>query len=144
MSTVKSAGRAENLWTSNPKYRGVKLFGGQTCKAGNIIIRQKGSEYRCGTNTYMGRDWTIHATIDGVVKFTKKRVTNFNGRTYLVTFAHVESTTSTPKITPINKAKEIKASSSETISAKAKKTPTVKAKTVSTKKTPTVKAKKTA
>lgn len=89
MSTVKAAGKAENLWTSNPKYRGVKLFGGQVCKAGNIIIRQKGTKYRCGENTYLGRDRTLHASIDGVVKFSKKRITNFNGRTYLTTFAHV-------------------------------------------------------
>jgi len=89
MSTVKSAGKAENLKTSNPKYRGVKLYWWQKAKAGNIIIRQKGTEYRCGENTYLGRDWTLHAAVDGEVKFTKKRVLNFNGRTYLVTFAHV-------------------------------------------------------
>lgn len=89
MSTVKSAGRAENLWDSNPKYRGVKLFGWQKAKAWNIIIRQKGTKYRCGENTYLAKDWTIHASIDGVVKFSKKRVEKFNGRTYLTTFTHV-------------------------------------------------------
>ncbi len=89
MSTVKSAWKAENLRTSNPKYRGVKLFWWQKTIAGNIIIRQKGTEYRCGENTYLGKDWTIHAAVDGEVKFTKKRIINFNGRTYLTTFAHV-------------------------------------------------------
>ena len=89
MSTVKAAGKAENLWTSNPKFRGVKLFWGQVTKAWNIIIRQKGTKYRCGENTYLGKDWTLHAAIDGVVKFSKKKITKFNGRVYLTTFAHV-------------------------------------------------------
>jgi len=53
MAHKKAAGSAKNLRDSNPKYRGVKLFGGQIAKAGNIIIRQKGSKYVPGENTYM-------------------------------------------------------------------------------------------
>ncbi len=91
MSTVKAAGKAENLWTSNPKYRGVKLFWGQVCKAWNIIVRQKGTKYRAGDNAYIGKDWTLHANVDGVVRFSKKRVAKFNGRTYFITFVHVDA-----------------------------------------------------
>jgi large subunit ribosomal protein L27 len=47
----------------------VKVFGGQTASAGNIIVRQKGSKYECGKNTYLAKDFTIHAEIDGVVEF---------------------------------------------------------------------------
>jgi large subunit ribosomal protein L27 len=64
MAHKKAAGSAKNLRDSNPKYRGVKLFGGQFAKAGNIIVRQKGDKYKPGKNTYVGRDFTIHAAID--------------------------------------------------------------------------------
>jgi large subunit ribosomal protein L27 len=69
----------------------VKLFGGQTAKAGNIIVRQKGSKYITGENTYMGRDFTIHALVDGVVKFTRKKIVRFDGRKYERTVVNVVS-----------------------------------------------------
>ncbi len=89
MAHKKAAGSAKNLRDSNPKYRGVKLFGGQIAKAGNIIVRQKGSKYVAGENTYMGRDFTIHAAIDWVVKFTKKRIQRFDNRKYEKTVVNV-------------------------------------------------------
>ena len=89
MAHKKAAGSAKNLRDSNPKYRWVKLFGGQTAKAGNIIVRQKGTKYVAGENTYMGNDFTIHAKIDGVVKFTRKNVKRFDGRKYEKTFVNV-------------------------------------------------------
>jgi len=64
MAHKKAAGSTDNLKDSNPKYRGIKLSGGQIARAGNIIIRQKGDEYHLGKNTYKGRDFTIHATLD--------------------------------------------------------------------------------
>ena len=91
MAHKKAAGSAKNLRDSNPKYRWVKLFGGQTAKAGNIIIRQKGSKYIPGENAYMESDFTIHAKTDGVVKFSKKRVLRFDGRKYERTVVNVVS-----------------------------------------------------
>ncbi len=92
MAHKKAAGSTDNLKDSNPKYRGVKLSGGQIARAGNIIIRQKGDEYHLGKNTYKGRDFTIHATVDGVVTFRKKRVMRYDGRTYLKTVVEITPT----------------------------------------------------
>jgi len=89
MAHKKAAGSAKNLRDSNPKYRGVKLFGGQKAVAWNIIIRQKGEKFVAGENTYLWRDATIHATIDGVVTFSKRNVLRFDGRKYLKTVVHI-------------------------------------------------------
>lgn len=105
MAHKKAAGSVKNLKDSQPKYRGVKVFGGQPVLAGNIIIRQKGSKYECGKNTYEAADFSVHAAIDGVVAFRKKNFKKFNGRTYLKTVVDV--------ISPAELAKAPKASSTE-------------------------------
>ena len=92
MAHKKAAGSAKNLRDSNPKYRWVKLFGGQTAKAGNVIVRQKGTKYIIGENTYLGKDFTIHAKVDGVVKFSRKRIIRFDGRKYERTVVNVVPT----------------------------------------------------
>lgn len=79
MAHKKGVGSSDNGRDSNPKFLGVKLFGGQYAKAGNIIVRQKGTKFHPGDNVYMGRDFTIHAKVEGHVKFKKKRL----GRTYV-------------------------------------------------------------
>lgn len=89
MAHKKAAGSAKNLRDSNPKYRGIKILGGQPAVAGNIIIRQKGDEYEVGKNTYKGKDFTIHANIDGLVSFRKKNFTRFDGRVYQKTVVEV-------------------------------------------------------
>lgn len=89
MAHKKAAGSVKNLKDSQPKYRGVKVFGGQSVRAGNIIIRQKGNKYECGKNTYESADFTVHASVDGVVAFRKKNFKKFNGRTYLKTLVEV-------------------------------------------------------
>lgn len=89
MAHKKAAGSAKNLRDSNPKYRWVKLFGGQNAVAGNIIIRQKGEKFVAGENTYLGRDATIHAQINGVVTFSKRNVLKFDGRKYLKTVVNI-------------------------------------------------------
>ncbi|MEM9928330.1 MAG: 50S ribosomal protein L27 [Bacteroidota bacterium] len=71
MAHKKGVGSTDNGRDSNSKRLGVKLFGGQVAKAGNIIIRQRGTKYHPGENVYMGRDYTIHAKIDGNVSFRK-------------------------------------------------------------------------
>lgn len=90
MAHKKAGGSAKNLRDSNPKYRGVKVFGGQTASAGNILIRQKGSKYECGRNTYLGKDFSIHAEVDGTVVFSTKKFANFDGRKYLKTVINVD------------------------------------------------------
>ena len=73
MAHKKGEGSTQNGRDSNPKYLGVKLFGGQAAKAGSVIIRQRGSKYHIGENVYYGKDWTIHAKVPGTVKFSKGR-----------------------------------------------------------------------
>jgi len=93
MAHKKAAGSAKNLRTSKPKYRGVKVFGGQTTTKGAVIIRQKGDKFKCGANTFKGRDFTIHASVDGIVSFKKKKTKRYDGRTYLKTYVEVVSAT---------------------------------------------------
>lgn len=91
MAHKKAAWSAKNLRDSSAKYRWVKLFGGEIAKAGNIIIRQKGSEYEAGENTYVGSDFTIHAQVDGIVSFRKKNITRFDGRKYAKTVVYIQA-----------------------------------------------------
>jgi len=74
MAHVKAAGTAKNLRDSKPKMLGVKIYGDQHVRAGNIIVRQRGQKYRPGENTLMGKDHTIFAQVDGKVKFDVRRV----------------------------------------------------------------------
>ena len=72
MAHKKAAGSSRNGRDSNPKMLGVKIFGGQTIVAGNIIVRQRGTEFHAGEGVGMGRDHTLFALNDGVVKFATK------------------------------------------------------------------------
>ncbi len=74
MAHKKGAGSSDNGRDSNSKRLGVKLYGGQVANAGNIIVRQRGTQFHAGTNVYMGKDHTLHAQVDGVVSFKKKRL----------------------------------------------------------------------
>ena len=74
MAHKKGVGSTDNGRDSNSKRLGVKLFGGQAIKAGNIIVRQRGTKYHAGENVYMGKDHTIHAKVDGTVSFSKGRL----------------------------------------------------------------------
>lgn len=71
MSTSKSGGSTRNGRDSRGKRLGVKKFGGETVKAGNIIVRQRGTTFHPGTNVGVGRDYTLFALSDGVLKFEK-------------------------------------------------------------------------
>jgi large subunit ribosomal protein L27 len=73
MAHKKGVGSTDNGRDSKSKRLGVKLFGGQLAKAGNILVRQRGTEFHPGDNVYMGRDHTLHAAIEGTVAFTKTR-----------------------------------------------------------------------
>lgn len=72
-ASKKQGGSTQNNKDSNPKYLGVKLFGGQRCRAGNIIVRQRGTEFHPGANVGMGKDHTLFSLIDGNVRFFKDR-----------------------------------------------------------------------
>ena len=72
MAHKKGVGSSKNGRDSNPQYRGVKKFGGESVIAGNIIIRQCGTKFHPGRNVALGRDYTIYSLIDGVVKFEHK------------------------------------------------------------------------
>mmetsp|Transcript_1798 Transcript_1798/g.5248 ORF Transcript_1798/g.5248 Transcript_1798/m.5248 type:complete len:136 (+) Transcript_1798:126-533(+) len=77
-ASKKQGGSTQNGRDSNPKNLGCKLFDHQVCRAGNIIVRQRGTRFFPGVNTGMGTDHTIFARVDGVVRFhtdkkTKKR-----------------------------------------------------------------------
>lgn len=80
MSHVKAGGSAKNVHDSPGQRLGVKVFGGQKVKTGDVIVRQVGQTKRAGTGTFMSRNFTIHAAQDGTVKFVKRRVKRFSGR----------------------------------------------------------------
>jgi len=73
MAHKKGAGSSNNGRESESKRLGVKIYGGQFAKAGNIIIRQRGTAHRPGNNVGMGKDHTIFAMVDGTVEFRRKR-----------------------------------------------------------------------
>jgi len=73
MAHKKGEGSVKNGRDSHSKRLGVKLFGGQVCKAGNIIVRQRGTKYHPGENVGIGKDHTIFALVDGVVGFKVRK-----------------------------------------------------------------------
>ena len=72
MAHKKAGGSTRNGRDSNPKYLGVKRYGGQEINAGTIIIRQRGTQYHPGQNVGMGRDHTLYALVGGKVAFVRK------------------------------------------------------------------------
>ena len=79
MAHKKGVGSSKNGRESQSKRLGVKIFGGQACKAGNIIKRQRGTVHHPGLNVGMGKDHTLDALVDGTVLFTEGR----NGRQFI-------------------------------------------------------------
>lgn len=72
MAHKKAGGSTRNGRDSNPKYLGVKAYGGESVLAGNIIVRQRGTRFHAGTNVGVGRDHTLFALADGKVKFEER------------------------------------------------------------------------
>lgn len=91
MAHKKGVGSTDNGRDSNSKRLGVKLFGGQLAKAGNILVRQRGTRFHAGENVYMGKDFTLHARVEGTVLFHRKK----NNRTFIsiMPFEEVAETT---------------------------------------------------
>lgn len=73
MAHKKGVGSSDNGRESQSKRLGVKIYGGQVAKAGNIIVRQRGTKHHPGENIGMGKDHTLFALIDGIVEFNKTR-----------------------------------------------------------------------
>ncbi len=89
MAHKKAGGSTALGRDSQPKYLGVKLFAGQKAQPGSIIIRQRGTKFRAGQNTRLGKDYTIFAVKDGVIQFTQKKVRKFNNKTEKVKMVNV-------------------------------------------------------
>lgn len=90
MSHVKAGGTAKNIHDSPGQRLGVKLFGGQKVKTGQVIVRQVGLTKRAGEGTKLSRNFTIHAARDGVVQFHQRKVRRFTGKTVARTEVTVE------------------------------------------------------
>lgn len=90
MSKVKAGGASKNVHDSPGQRLGVKLFGGQKVKTGQVIVRQTGLSKRAGKGTFVSRNFTIHAAQDGTVKFQERRVRLFTGKTVRRTEVVVE------------------------------------------------------
>ena len=72
MAHKKGVGSSKNGRESESKRLGVKIYGGQAALAGNIIVRQRGTKHNAGENVYAGKDHSLHAKVDGIVRFEKK------------------------------------------------------------------------
>ena len=81
MSHVKAGGSSKNVHNNAGARLGVKRFGGQKVRAGEVLVRQVGSTKVAGEGTFLSRNFTIHAAKDGVVAFKKVRVRRFTGKT---------------------------------------------------------------
>lgn len=90
MSKVKAGGTSKNNHDSPGQRLGVKIFGGQKVKTGQIIVRQTGLTKRSGDGTFVSRNFSIHAARDGVVTFANRKVRLFSGKTVHRTEVTVE------------------------------------------------------
>lgn len=81
MSHVKAGGSSKNIHNNAGQRLGVKRFGGQTVRTGEVLVRQTGSTKLSGPGTFISKDFTIHAAVDGVVAFSKVRKSRFTGKT---------------------------------------------------------------
>lgn len=90
MAHVKAGGTSKNNHDSPGQRLGVKVFGGQSVKTGDVIVRQVGLSKRSGKGTFLSRNYTIHAAHDGVVQFKSRRVKHFSGRSLSRTEVTVE------------------------------------------------------
>ena len=88
MAHKKGGGSSRNGRESESKRLGVKMFGGQSVVAGNILVRQRGTKFRAGANVGLGKDHTLYALTDGVVKFTDR---TFNQKTRKVVSVEAEA-----------------------------------------------------
>jgi large subunit ribosomal protein L27 len=116
MAHKKGEGKVKNGRESHSKRLGIKIFGGQHCIAGNIIVRQRGTKHNPGENVGIGKDHTLYALTDGIVVFKKKR----DDRSYVSVLSEVVAApakTTAPKVSA--KAAQVAAASTGGFDAKA-------------------------
>ena len=89
MSHKKAGGSTKNGRDSQAKRLGVKLYAGQSVTAGSILVRQKGNKFFAGENVDTGKDFTLFALKQGVVKFTEKKVKKYDGRIFKNRFVNI-------------------------------------------------------
>lgn len=82
MAHKKAAGSTQNGRDSQAKRLGIKIYGGQIAKAGNILVRQRGTKFKPGVNVGLGTDHTLFALAGGKVEFREKKITKFDGRVF--------------------------------------------------------------
>lgn len=90
MAHTKAGGSTQLGRDSESKRLGVKIFGGETAKAGQIIIRQRGTKFAPGQNVKQGKDDTLYALTSGIVKFKRKKLRKFNGKNVATNVVEVE------------------------------------------------------
>lgn len=81
MAHVKAGGTSKNIHNNAGQRLGVKRFGGQKVRTGEVLVRQTGSTKIAGPGTFMSKNFTIHAAVDGVVEFAKVKKARFTGKT---------------------------------------------------------------
>ncbi len=89
MAHKKAGGSTANVRDSQGQRLGVKLYAGEHAKSGAILVRQRGTPIRAGLNVRRGKDDTLFAVANGIVKYTTKRVTNYDGKITHKKFANV-------------------------------------------------------
>jgi large subunit ribosomal protein L27 len=90
LSKTKAGGTAKNIHDSPGQRLGLKVYGGQSVKTGDVLVRQIGLTKRAGNGTFLARDFTIHAAKDGIIKFNQRKVKRFSGRSVRRTEVIVE------------------------------------------------------
>lgn len=91
MAHTKAGGTAKNLNDSNPKYLGIKLYGGEKAHPGSVIVRQRGTRIMPGKNVLVGKDHTIFSVAEGIVEFSERRKRNFNDQSVIKKMVSVVS-----------------------------------------------------
>lgn len=91
MAHTKAGGSTQNLRDSQSKRLGVKKFAGQIVRPGNIIVRQRGTKFRASDGVCQGKDHTLFAETEGVVKFFRRKIKKFNGQLQFAQFVKVVS-----------------------------------------------------
>lgn len=89
MAHRKAGGSAKNLRDSKPKYLGTKLYDGQAAQPGSVIVRQRGTRVLPGKNVGLGKDHTLFALANGIVRFGQRRKQKFNGKSVMKKFVEV-------------------------------------------------------
>lgn len=90
MAHKKAGGSTSNIHDSNAQRLGVKVFGGQVCKAGGVLVRQKGTRFFPGENVSFGKDHTLFSKTAGTVRFSVRKKHKFNGTLQRTQFVHVK------------------------------------------------------